>query len=235
MKEKRTDMLVGIFLFVGLLVLGGIIIRFGSFSENFREKYALTLTYPDAGGIVKGSDVRLGGAKIGRVARTPYLQPDATGVVVDLEIYNEYRIPENATFHVAVSGLLGDSYISIRPPKVPNGEFIKPGAEVAGKPSAGFDTLASTAEDLSRKGEAMLDEVRDALKDLNSAIEKLDQGILGEENIKRFNEATLELATALHALNDRVLGKENIDKKVSSTYQSPSVKTLSPRWTVPRP
>ena len=32
MKEKRTDMLVGIFLFVGLLVLGGIIIRFGSFS-----------------------------------------------------------------------------------------------------------------------------------------------------------------------------------------------------------
>ena len=62
MKQNRTELLLGIFLFVGLLVLGGIILRFGSFKDHFREKYELTLMFPQAGVIVKGSEVRLGGA-----------------------------------------------------------------------------------------------------------------------------------------------------------------------------
>jgi len=209
MKEKRTELYVGIFLFVGLILLGGIILRFGSFSEHFRGKYPLILYLPDAGGLAEGSEVRLGGAKIGRVARKPYLQPDASGVVAEIEVYEEFRIPAGSAFSIAVSGLLGDSYVSVKAPGESDGTFVAANSEITGVPAIGLDALASSAGDLSRKGEVILDGMMESLRDLNSAIAKFDRSVLGEENLARFNDAVAQLSTAVTAINEKVLTDEN--------------------------
>ncbi len=211
MKETRTELYVGIFLFVGLLLLGGIILRFGSFSEHFRERYPLIVYFPDTGGLVENSEVRLGGAKIGRVSRLPYLTPDATGIVAEVQIYDEFRIPEDSEFSIGVSGLLGDSYIAIKAPGTATGRFLAPNSEIKGVPATDLGSLASSAGDLSRKGQEMLDGMRDSLRDLNSALAKFDQSILGEENLARFNGAIAQLNIAVTAINERVLDDENTE------------------------
>jgi phospholipid/cholesterol/gamma-HCH transport system substrate-binding protein len=208
MNQNRTELLLGIFLFVGLLVLGGIILRFGSFKDHFREKYELTLSFPQAGEIVKGSEVRLGGAKIGRVTKDPHLKPDASGVIVDAEIYKEFRIPVDSVFTMGVSGLMGDSFISITQPEVMTGNYIEPGSVMEGKRGT-LSNLANSAEDISRKSQDLLDEVSGALKDLNSAIGKFDTSILREDNLKHFDMAIGELAEALTKINDEVLAEDN--------------------------
>lgn len=209
-QHHRTELIVGIFLFIGLIVLGGVILRFGSFREHFRERYTLNLSFPDAGEIVDGSEVRLSGATIGRVAKKPYLKADSSGVVVELEIYEEFHIPEGSQFQIGISGLMGDSYISVVQPDELSGNFIPPGSEISGRTGL-LSNLANSAEDISRKGKAMLDEVRDALKDLNSAIGKFDENILRDENLERFDGAMVELSESLSKLNSDVLSNENTE------------------------
>ncbi len=38
-KKQKTELYVGIFVFFGLVLLGGLILKFGDFKYQFREKY----------------------------------------------------------------------------------------------------------------------------------------------------------------------------------------------------
>ena len=210
MKESRTELFVGVFLLIGLVVLGSLVLKFGNFGERFENTYPLTVTFDDGGGLLKGTDVRLGGVKIGRVNDSPKVNLDNYGgAIVKLDIYNDFQIPQGSTFSVGTSGLLGDSMIEIVVPKDRNGKFIKPESLIKGERVTGLGALASSAESLSNKGQVVLEDVRTALVDIGSAVEKLDQNILREENLQSFNRAVAELADALDAINNKVLGDDN--------------------------
>ena len=119
-REKRTELLVGIFLFIGLVLLGGIIVQFGGFRDRLRETARFELVFTDASGLVRGAEVRLGGAKIGRVADNPQLNDRANGVIVPVDIFTDFQIPADSAFGIGTSGLLGDKYVDIRPPAEPS-------------------------------------------------------------------------------------------------------------------
>ncbi len=55
--EKRLELKVGAFVFVGLAVLAALVIQFGRVGEGFKTYYGLTVRFPDASGLLKGSDV----------------------------------------------------------------------------------------------------------------------------------------------------------------------------------
>lgn len=212
MKEKRTELLVGLFLLIGMALLGGLVLRFGNFDERFKGTYPLTVTFEDGAGLVKDTDVRLGGVKIGRVTERPRVNVETYGgAIVELEIFDDFQIPEGSSFKIGSSGLMGDSLVEITVPEKRNGVFIGPGTIIEGESSTGFSALASSAENLSQKGQVVLEDVRSALQDIGSAVEKLDQSILREENLKRFDTAVGEMTTALEALNSKVLGDDNTD------------------------
>ena len=59
---KRIETLVGFFLFVGLTLLGILIMQFGRFADRFQGVYTVTVSFSDASGLIKGSQVRLSGA-----------------------------------------------------------------------------------------------------------------------------------------------------------------------------
>ncbi|MED5586913.1 MAG: MlaD family protein [Verrucomicrobiota bacterium] len=212
MKEKRTELLVGFFLLISLVVLGGLILQFGDFKEKFQKTYPLTVVFDDGGGLVKDTEIRLGGVKIGRVAKQPRVNTENySGAIVDLEIFSDFRIPENARFAIGSSGLLGDALIEITVPEERNGKFIEAGSKLIGERNAGLSALASSAENLSSKGQLVLEDVRGALVDLSSAVGKLDQNILHEENLENFNVAVKQMTEAVEAINNRVLAEDNTD------------------------
>ena len=72
-REKKRERLAGLFVLIGLLLLGVLIVEFGRFGDRFRGHYPLYVEFPDTAGIIKNSEVRLRGAKIGRVATRPEL------------------------------------------------------------------------------------------------------------------------------------------------------------------
>src|SRR5204862_7635191 len=111
--ERGLEFKVGAFVFVGLAMLGALVVQFGRLGEGFRTYYPLTVRFTDASGLLKGSDVLLAGAKIGKVSGGPRMVREGEGVDVPLKIYDYIKIAEGSKFTVGSSGLLGDRFENV--------------------------------------------------------------------------------------------------------------------------
>ncbi|RYD76972.1 MAG: MCE family protein, partial [Verrucomicrobiaceae bacterium] len=70
-ERKGTEVFVGLFLFIGFAFIAIMVVLFGRVSMGGKDTYQVTVEFPNASGIVKGSDVLLAGARIGTVAEAP--------------------------------------------------------------------------------------------------------------------------------------------------------------------
>src|ERR1700756_1274750 len=111
--ERGLELKVGAFVFAGLAMLAALVVQFGRVGEGFKTYYQLTVRFTDASGLLKGSDVLLAGAKIGKVSGGPRMTREGNGVDVPLKIYDYIHIPENSKFTVGSSGLLGDRFVTV--------------------------------------------------------------------------------------------------------------------------
>lgn len=192
-RKQRTDLWVGLFVFLGLAIMGALVVQFGRFSDRLRETYFLYVSYPDAGNILRGAPVRLGGAKIGVVAEDPQLNDNFSGVKVTLEIHHNKKIPEGSDFAIASSGLMGDLYIRIKSPEKASGKYIEANAEVKGNATAGLDELQAEAGVLSDRAKLMMEDIRKAVKTLDKTLKKINEGMLSEENLANFKDTLADL------------------------------------------
>ncbi len=209
--DRKTELLVGLFLLIGLLLLGGLILQFGRVNEAFKDTFSLQVAFPNANGIKTGSPVMLGGSKIGRVKQTPELNDTFDGVVITLEIYGDVKIPADAQIAVGSAGLMGDALIEITPSGKPTTEFIAHDFPevIQGKKGTGLGELQDTAQQVGKKVDVVLDDVRDALKPLRDSLKKLNETAMSEETLGDFKESIEHLNNTMARLDDHVLGEEN--------------------------
>lgn len=200
-RKERTELLVGLFVFFGLAIMGTLIVQFGRFSDQLREKYRISVTFPDASDIREGSPVKLAGQKIGFVAAEPILNENFTGVTVPIDIYGGKLVPIGSDFAVGTSGLMGDTYIKITMPKEPELVYLQDGAIVEGGTKSGLDALQDDAE-------VLLTDIREAVGDIRTAVQSLDRvfvkiegGLLDEENLKNFKVTLSEIRQSGENLN----------------------------------
>lgn len=209
--QKHTEVYVGLFILVGLVMLGGLVLQFGSFRERLAGHYELTVVFDDASGVIKGSEVRMGGARIGEVSDLPRLN-EAVRVEVELSINQSIQIPTGSSFQINSATLLGDKLIVVIPPVDKNGGSIAAGSIIEGAGLTGLDAIQSNAEELTRdvlrimkeaeetfaKVDGAIDEIRDAGGELREAMDKVNGRMLSEKNLMRFDR-TMENLEATSA------------------------------------
>lgn len=217
--KKRTEVFVGLFLFTGLVLLGGLVLQFGKFTDRWRGHYPLTIVFDDASGVIKGSEVRMGGARIGEVASLPELN-DAVKVEVELSIRAAIRIPAGSTFQINSATLLGDKLIVVIPSDDRTGGFIAPASRLTGAGPTGLDALQNNAEIVSRdvlrilkeaeatllKMDGAVDEIKGASKQFGEAVGKINGTVLSGENLANF-DSTLDNLAATTARWKETSGK----------------------------
>jgi phospholipid/cholesterol/gamma-HCH transport system substrate-binding protein len=241
-RDKKTELLVGLFLTIGLLLLGLLILQFGSVRELFKHTYEITVPFPDGTGIKDGTPVMLGGSKVGKVPRRPTLNENFNGVIIALEIYETVKIPSDAKFGIGTAGLLGDSYIEIRPTGKETKDYIPAGKEipkenVAG--SGGIGALGDTAKDLGKKVDVAIDDIRLAVADLRVALKKINEGALADKNMEELKGSFAHLNSVLTRLDEKTLNDEtskHVKEAVASFKEAAksletSVKKLDPAFT----
>lgn len=213
-RERGLEFKVGFFVFVGLAVLGALAVQFGRVGEGFKTYYNLTVNFPDASGLLKGSDVLMAGAKIGRVSGGPRLNPEGEGVFVPLRIYDFVKIPVGSKFLVGSSGLLGDRFVSIwMPPTGERGEFLKHDAMIAGTRETGMD-------DLTREGGELVKDLRGTVANINNTVTRLNEQTLSQtnmDNLKASLEHLKETTTSLSESSQNITG---VIEKASQTMDS---------------
>ena len=204
--ERGLEFKVGIFVFVGLAMLAALVVQFGRLGEGFKTYYTLTVRFNDAGGLLKGTDVLLAGARIGKVAGGPKLLGEGGGVAVPLKIYDYIKIPEGTKFTVGSSGLLGDRFVNV---VIPSGQpkgYLAPNSFINGARETGMD-------DLTREGGALVNDLRGTVQKIDTTVTRLNQETLSSQNMENLkasmehlNQATGALAESSKKL-DGVIGQ----------------------------
>jgi phospholipid/cholesterol/gamma-HCH transport system substrate-binding protein len=182
-QEKRIQLRVGVFTLVGLLLIGAMVTYFGRLGEGFKRFYEVRVEYPNASGLLKGADVLMAGAKVGKVADGPFILPTGAGVYVNLKLYDFVEVPANSTFTIGSSGLLGDRFVDITmPPEEEQAPALQPGQTVQGKREAGIGELAD-------QGGQMIEEIRTAVQTITGVIKRIDTELLTKETLTGVGES----------------------------------------------
>lgn len=99
-----------------VLIVAAGFMTFAYQSSNLRpvEGYCLTAKFDTVAGVGLGSDVRIGGIKIGVVSHMA-LDPQTYKAIVTFQIMRDTRIPADSSAAVVSDGLLGSKYVKIEP------------------------------------------------------------------------------------------------------------------------
>jgi phospholipid/cholesterol/gamma-HCH transport system substrate-binding protein len=211
--ERGLEFKVGIFVFVGLAMLGALLVQFGRLGEGFKTYYSLTVRFTNASGLLKGSDVLLAGARIGKVAGGPRLVREGNGVAVPLKIYNYVKIPEGTKFTVGSSGLLGDRFVVVTPPPGPAKGYLAPNAYIDGTRETGID-------DLTKEGGALVTDLRGTVQKIDTAVDRLNQDTLSHQNMENLKASMEHLNQATSALAESSKKLDGVIEQADSAMAS---------------
>ena len=99
-----------------VLIVAGVFLIFAYEGSQMRveEGYTVIAKFGNASGISLGSDVRIGGIKVGVVSNLE-LDPTSYDAVLKIQIRKNTKIPKDTSAAIVSSGLLGEKYIQLMP------------------------------------------------------------------------------------------------------------------------
>ena len=186
MSEKRLATKVGIFIFVGLVLVGALMIYFSKAQSLFTKRYTVFMVTPNVGGLKPQASVQLSGVEIGRVESIA-LTPDGRTAQITLSLQQQYQIHADAQFKIAAMGFLGDQYVAVRPTEnaLP---ILTNNAVIQGKGPLELEELASDLRELVPAGRKLIDQ-------LNESLERVDRKLLNEQNLTNLTLAITNVLT----------------------------------------
>lgn len=200
-ESNFLELRVGIFVLIGLAVIGTMVVVFGRIGTGIAAAYTLTVEFPNAGGLLVNSKVLLSGATVGVVTDAPQVLPHARGVSLKVKIFEPNRIPRNAKFYVAAAGLLGDRFVDVIPETEDVGGFFQSGDTVHGSTKPGVEELTDQAGKL-------ITDLRGAVANLNGTITRINTDLLKPEmfqnlqtSVANLNATTKNFQTASEKVN----------------------------------
>ncbi|TAM34189.1 MCE family protein [bacterium] len=117
--KTKLELKVGIFVFVGLVILGIFILSIGGF-KTWSSGYHINLNFNFVNGVKVGAPVRFSGVDVGEVKKVDLSfipQENRSNVRLDIWLRNNIKIPADSSVWVNTLGLLGEKYIEIMPGK----------------------------------------------------------------------------------------------------------------------
>ena len=187
MKQSSQQWKVGLFVFIGLVLLAGLLIEFSKGLTLFRQTYDIFLRCDTAGSLKPRAQVLVSGVQVGTVAEIR-LAPTGKFVTITLRIYNEYRIFKTAEFFIEQSGFLGDQYIAIVP-KTNEGPVFRNG-DVA-RAEAPFNML-----EVARSATGFVKRIDETAQRLNDTLADVRHYLLNRETLTNLSVSAANLRLA---------------------------------------
>ena len=125
MKRGGLEVVVGVFLLLGIFALGWISIRLGQMQVLGVSGYTVYADFPTAGGLKEGASVEIAGVKIGRVEGISLIDYQAR---VAMRIDSGVELQEDTIASIKTKGLIGEKYMRLSPGA--SDEIISPGGKI---------------------------------------------------------------------------------------------------------
>ena len=163
MKQSHLEGKVGLFVFIGLVLLAVLLLQFSKGITFFRPAYDILLNAASVGGLKPRAQVLMSGVQVGTVYQMR-LAPDGKSVTITLRIYRQFQIHKDARFVLEQSGFLGDQYVAILPTKNER-ETFGPGDEAKAEAPLDLQEVARSATGLLQHIDSAATNINDALSD----------------------------------------------------------------------
>lgn len=218
-ERKGVEFFVGLFLFVGFGVVAALVVTFGRAGQALEKYYPVRIRFPNASGLVKGSDVLLSGARIGVTSKAPALTGEIYEVEVELSIRESVHIPRMATFQIRSNGMLGDSYVDVVvPPNFNPKDIAQPGELITGQRTGGLDELTS-------KGSQLMDtltketviKLNAELDELHATTKNINEQLLSKKNLTNLEDTLASMKVATEQFSKAT---KDLDMVVNKTQEA---------------
>lgn len=129
LSQRFVESLVGLFLLFATIALCLLAFKVSGLTSLFPgERYTVSASFDDIGGLKVRAPVKIGGVQVGEVSRID-LDPNTYKAVVVMNIKKQFnKIPDDSSAGILTSGLLGDNYIAISP--MYNQSFLRNGSKI---------------------------------------------------------------------------------------------------------
>lgn len=179
--ERRKSFWIGLLVLGAFVLLGVMVVMFGSLPSLFQPRDRYTVRFDDAPGIGPGAPVRRSGVRVGEVERVT-LEEDGT-VVVRLALKPSFRPRkfEKPTLTTALIG--GDGAIDFVPEEPEMGQPppdktpLEPGTELQGVRGASVNALLNRASEVVPTTQDTLQEIRKSMQRLEKSAPLIDNAL----------------------------------------------------------
>ncbi len=112
MKEGRLEIVVGIFVVIGLACVAYLTVRLGNVELLGASGYTVQAEFDSVSGLTDGAPVEIAGVVVGRVER---IALDKYRALVTLRVQDGVRLQDDAIVTIKTKGLIGEKYVQITP------------------------------------------------------------------------------------------------------------------------
>ncbi|MCL2669552.1 MAG: MCE family protein [Syntrophaceae bacterium] len=127
MFSVSSEAKVGLFVLVGLIILGYMSFQVGKRSFGMGKGYTLEVSFDNASGLERDASVQIAGVEVGRVESIRLREGRA---LVRLRIDPNVRLEKDAIAAIKTLGILGDKYIELYP-GTRGSEYLPPGGQIS--------------------------------------------------------------------------------------------------------
>jgi phospholipid/cholesterol/gamma-HCH transport system substrate-binding protein len=206
MDNKRLEVKVGLFVFIGLFMLAVLLIWFSKGTSVFLGTYTLHLEAVNVGGLKLRASVLLAGVNVGDVSDIQ-LEPDGKKVNITLKIYKGVTIYGDAHFVIEQAGFLGDNYVAVIPTDNKAPPLVN-GAGVTCDPP--FDLQA-----VARSVTGFIARVDETVRKIEDSVTQLQKLVLNEETMTNLSDTIRNLRVAS---DQAVIAVGNIDSLLETNH-----------------
>lgn len=153
MKEtsNRRSVIVGIFIFIGLLIVLVGVLALGGQKKAFVKAIQVTAIFSNVSGVQAGNIVWYSGVKVGSVKKITFLTHDSIEVLMNIEKSSAPFIRKDVVAKIGSDGLVGNKIIALsggtdKAPPIQDGDHL--GVSVALSPDDIMNTLQENNKQL---------------------------------------------------------------------------------------
>ena len=181
LKSLGTEFKVGLFAIVALVALGYMLFVLSPESFQDRDYYPYYTHLANAAGIVPKTQVKTAGVTIGKVKS---VRLDDGKTRVDIDVYQDVKIPSGSKIEIRSVGLLGDKHL----------EIIRPVADSAPLQPGGYIQQSTDGNDI----ESLIGIVGEIAKDIKKVTTTM-ANVLGNEKGEKSIQSIIDNVEQLTA------------------------------------
>jgi phospholipid/cholesterol/gamma-HCH transport system substrate-binding protein len=201
MSHSRVEWKVGLFVFIGLALLAGLLLEFNKGVTFFRPTYRIYLRTENVGGLKPRAAVLMSGVQVGTVEDIQ-LAPDGKSVTITLRIYKQFKIHKDADFIIDQSGFLGDQFVAIEP-KANKAPVFHDGEPAKALPPFNLQQFTRSATGFIQRIDETVQKLDEALANVTRLAltpETLTNLTMAVSNLRSFSDRALVVADNVNAL-----------------------------------